>query len=73
MNTDSSYLAAPSGEAATVREAHLLKLLRERGIFLNFGATRVKVAETLQDFRSIVGHFASMVEEIEQNYPEVDE
>lgn len=39
------------------------------GIFLHFGGTRVKAAESLADFRAIVGHMESMVREIEENYP----
>lgn len=41
----------------------------DEGIFLHFGGTRVKAAESLEDFRTIVQHMESMVREIEENYP----
>lgn len=44
--------------------------ITDEGIFLHFGDTCVKAASTLQEFRGIVAHFESMIDEIEQNYPE---
>lgn len=38
------------------------------GVFLHFGETRVKAAESIADFSEIVQHFEAMVEEIESNY-----
>lgn len=42
----------------------------DNGVFLHFGTTRVKVAETVKDFREIVAHFESMIDEIESTYPD---
>lgn len=39
------------------------------GVFLHFGETRVKAAESITDFAEIVKHFKEMLEEIaESNY-----
>lgn len=43
----------------------------KNGVFLHFGNTRVKVAETVKAFRAIVPHFEAMIEEIENIYPNV--
>lgn len=40
----------------------------DEGIFLHFGETVVKAADTFSDFRSLVGHIQSMVNEISENY-----
>jgi len=40
----------------------------DKGVFLHFGETRVKAADTIEDFRSIVQHMNAMVREIEENY-----
>lgn len=40
----------------------------ERGIFLHFGSTRVKVAETLKEFKTVTDTISGMVEEIKENY-----
>lgn len=40
----------------------------DEGVFLHFGGTRVKAAENISDFRTIVQHMESMVREIEENY-----
>lgn len=40
----------------------------DEGIFLHFGGTRVKAAESIEDFRTIVQHMEAMVREIEENY-----
>ena len=40
----------------------------DKGIFLHFGGTRVKAAENIEEFRTIVDHMESMVREIEENY-----
>jgi hypothetical protein len=42
--------------------------LNTKGVFLHFGETRVKVADSLAEFREIVERFESMVYEIEENY-----
>lgn len=41
----------------------------ETGIFLHFGDTIVKAADTLADFRRLPDHIESMAEEIAENYP----
>ncbi len=40
----------------------------DEGVFLHFGETRVKAADSIDDFRSIVQHMKDMVSEIEENY-----
>ena len=40
----------------------------DKGVFLHFGETRVKAADSIEDFRSIVQHMKAMVSEIEENY-----
>ena len=40
----------------------------DKGVFLHFGETRVKAADSIDDFRSIVQHMKAMVSEIEENY-----
>ena len=40
----------------------------DKGVFLHFGETRVKAAETIDDFLLIVQHMKAMVSEIEDNY-----
>ena len=42
-----------------------------KGIFLHFGDTRVKAADTFQEFCEAVKRMRSMIDEIDQNYPEV--
>jgi hypothetical protein len=42
--------------------------LMTKGVFLHFGETRVKAADSLAEFREIIEHFESMVREIEENY-----
>ena len=42
--------------------------LVEGGVFLHFGNTIVKAAETVEDFKTITAHMAVMVNEIEANY-----
>ena len=44
-----------------------------KGIFLHFGETRVYVAPNIEEFRKIIPHFESMIEEIETEYPEARE
>lgn len=43
--------------------------IEEEGIFLHFGDTIVKAADTFADFRKLPDHIESMVEEIAENYP----
>ncbi len=40
------------------------------GIFLNFGETKVRVANNLKEFKLVVERFKAMQDEIENNYPE---
>lgn len=40
----------------------------EKGVFLHFGGTRVKAADTIKDFADIVRHFEAMRDEIETEY-----
>ena len=40
----------------------------ERGFYLHFGNTRVKVADTFEDFKQVVNRINGMVEEITENY-----
>ena len=42
----------------------------EEGIFLHFCDTKVKAADTLDAFKGIIPHLQSIIEEIEENYPE---
>ena len=42
--------------------------LVEGGVFLHFGSTIVKAAETVEEFKTITGHMEVMVKEIEENY-----
>lgn len=42
----------------------------ESGVFLHFGGTRIKVAETVADFREIVPHFEAMIDEIGSTFPD---
>lgn len=39
-----------------------------KGIYLHFGSTRVKVADSFEEFKEIVPHFQSMVSEIGEAY-----
>jgi hypothetical protein len=39
------------------------------GIFLHFGETRIKVANTLEEFVKVVARINDMVIEIRENYP----
>lgn len=39
-----------------------------KGVFLHFGETMVKAADSIKEFSEIVDHFESMVAEIEENY-----
>lgn len=41
----------------------------ERGIYLHFGETRIKVSDNLKDFRDVADRIASMIDEIADNYP----
>jgi hypothetical protein len=41
--------------------------LTEEGIFLHYGKTRVKVAETLNGWKEYVKYIYSMTDEIEEN------
>lgn len=43
----------------------------DRGIFLHFGETRIKVADNLNDFKEFADLIDRMVDEIRDNYPEV--
>ena len=40
----------------------------ERGIFLHFGQTRIKVAETLAEFKEVASAISEMADEIKENY-----
>ena len=40
----------------------------DRGIFLHFGETRVKVAEHLEEFKAAAERISGMAEEIAENY-----
>ena len=40
----------------------------KKGIFLHFGETRIKAADSIDEFRQIIEHFERMVDEIEENY-----
>jgi hypothetical protein len=40
----------------------------DKGIFLHFGDTMVRVADNLADFKSITFHMEKIVKEIEENY-----
>ncbi|MEC6413635.1 hypothetical protein ACOTJC_29005 [Achromobacter xylosoxidans] len=42
--------------------------LIEEGIFLHFGDTSVKAADSFRDFRNLPGCIQSMVDEIAANY-----
>jgi len=42
--------------------------ITESGIFLHFGTTRIKAADSIKDFREIVGHLEAMIKEIEENH-----
>lgn len=44
----------------------------DEGIFLHFNDCRVKAADNINDFRSIVEHMEAMVREIEENYSEAN-
>ena len=39
----------------------------DEGIFLHFGETRVKVAETLDDFKAVADRISGMTEEVAWN------
>ncbi len=39
----------------------------DKGIFLHFGDTMVRVADNLADFKSITFHMEKIVKEIEEN------
>ena len=38
------------------------------GVFLHFEGARVKAADSIADFRTIVDHMESMLREIDENY-----
>lgn len=40
----------------------------EEGVFLHFGETSVKAANSVTEFKSILCHFHQMIEEIEANH-----
>jgi hypothetical protein len=40
----------------------------EEGVFLNFGETSVKAANSIEEFKSILFHFQAMIVEIETDY-----
>ena len=40
----------------------------EKGVFLHFGKTTIKAADSIKEFSEIVDHFREMVNEIEENY-----
>lgn len=40
----------------------------EKEVFLHFGETRVKAADSIKEFYDIVRHFEAMRDEIEENY-----
>ncbi len=43
--------------------------VHERGIYLHFGETRIKVADNLKEFEEFVKCISDMVDEIRDNYP----
>lgn len=45
--------------------------LMEEGIFLHFDGVRIKVAESLSEFKDFSARVNGMIEEIEEGYPEV--
>lgn len=40
-----------------------------KGIFLHFGETRIKVSNNLDEFKEVVDRINGMVDEIRDNYP----
>ena len=42
-----------------------------RGIFLHFGETRIKVATTLEEFKRVTERISGMTDEIKENYGEM--
>jgi len=40
----------------------------KKGVFLHFGETRIKAADSLDEFRHIIEHFKLIIGEIEENY-----
>jgi hypothetical protein len=40
----------------------------EEGVFLNFGQTSVKAANSIDEFKSILFHFEAMIVEMESDY-----
>jgi hypothetical protein len=42
--------------------------IRDRGIFLNFGDTRIKVADNIESFKVFSERINGMIEEIVENY-----
>jgi hypothetical protein len=40
----------------------------EKGIFLHFGDTRIKIAETMQELADFIKRLESMTSEIKENY-----
>jgi hypothetical protein len=40
----------------------------DTGIYLHFGDTRIKVAKSLDEFKSVVARISGMVDEIRENY-----
>lgn len=42
--------------------------IHDKGIFLHFGKTRVKVAENLEEFKAVTEHINGMADEIAENY-----
>ena len=40
----------------------------ERGIFLHFGDTRIKVGESVEELRALSKHIEKISKEIEENY-----
>ena len=44
----------------------------EEGIFLHFGVTRVKVADSLNEFAAFIEHLNKIYTEIRENYQMMD-
>lgn len=42
--------------------------LIDEGVFIHFGETSVKVANTITEFANVVGHFQKILEEIINEY-----
>lgn len=46
--------------------------LHETGIYLHFGETRIRVANSIDGFAAVADRIYSMVDEIRENYPDID-